>query len=114
MIIDSLKRDGNDIDAAISRMANSEALFNRFILLFPNDKSMEQLTAAVQERNVEQALSASHTLKGVAGNLGLTHLYELANDMVVKIRTDKVEEAFACYDDIKKQYDAIIRIIKEG
>ncbi len=114
MIIDALKVAGNDIDSAIERMAGSERLFCKFINMFPNDKSMDELTVAVAEQDAKKALSAVHTLKGVSANLGLTKLFEICSTMVIKFRAEDFENAFACFDEVKKQYDEIICIINKG
>ena len=69
---------------------------------------------AVAEQDAKKALSAVHTLKGVSANLGLTKLFEICSTMVIKFRAEDFENAFACFDEVKKQYDEIICIINKG
>lgn len=54
----------------------SERLITKFVLKFPGDPSFSQLQSTLEEKNVEEAFRAAHTLKGVAQNLGFTPLYE--------------------------------------
>lgn len=44
---------------------------------FLDDKTFANLVKAVSEGSGEAALAASHTLKGVCGNLSIERLFEL-------------------------------------
>ena len=57
-----------------SRRIPSEALVRKFVLKYPNDPSFGQLKDALAAQDWETAFRASHTLKGVAQNLGMEHL----------------------------------------
>lgn len=65
-------RVGGDYSATLSRLP-SEALIKKFVLKYPGDPSFEQLRAALDAQDWELAFRASHTLKGVAQNLGMDH-----------------------------------------
>ena len=55
----------------------SEALLTRFLGRFLEDGNMDALRAAVAAGAWDKALTASHTLKGMSGNLSMTVLYDL-------------------------------------
>lgn len=63
-------RVGGDYNATLSRLP-SEALVKKFILKYPGDPSFAQLKDALAAQDWELAFRASHTLKGVAQNLGM-------------------------------------------
>lgn len=63
-------RIGGDYKATISRLP-SEALIKKFVLKYPGDPSFNQLKDALATQDWELAFRASHTLKGVAQNLGM-------------------------------------------
>lgn len=63
-------RIGGDYKATISRLP-SEALIKKFVLKYPGDPSFSQLKDALAAQDWELAFRASHTLKGVAQNLGM-------------------------------------------
>lgn len=63
-------RVGGDYNATLSRLP-SEALVKKFILKYPCDPSFAQLKDALAAQDWELAFRASHTLKGVAQNLGM-------------------------------------------
>ena len=64
-------RVGGDYNATLSSLP-SEALVKKFILKYPGDPSFAQLKDALTAQDWELAFRASHTLKGVAQNLGMT------------------------------------------
>ena len=66
---------GSDFDKVLGRMG-SEALVKRFAVKFLEDKSFEELTESLKEKDGEDAFRAAHTLKGICANLGLDRLYE--------------------------------------
>ena len=68
-------RIGGDYKATISRLP-SEALIKKFVLKYPGDPSFNQLKDALAAQDWELAFRASHTLKGVAQNLGMDRLYK--------------------------------------
>ncbi|WP_321015130.1 Hpt domain-containing protein [Eisenbergiella porci] len=73
---------GVDYDATLRRFAGNMALYLRVLGMLPNDKSLEKLGAAIDSGDLDNAFEAAHTLKGVAGNLGLTPLCEAVHTIV--------------------------------
>ena len=59
---------GADYEEVFGRL-RSERLITKFVLKFPGDPSFSQLQSTLEEKNVEEAFRAAHTLKGVAQNL---------------------------------------------
>ena len=81
-------RIGGDYKATISRLP-SEALIKKFVLKYPGDPSFNQLKDALAARDWELAFRASHTLKGVAQNLGMDRLYKAAATLCDAVRGPK-------------------------
>ncbi len=50
-----------------------------------------------------------HTLKGVAGNLGLNGLMEACAEMVSQLRSNSMEGALAAYPAVKEKYGKGLR-----
>lgn len=55
---------GADYEEVFGRL-RSERLITKFVLKFPGDPSFSQLQSTLEEKNVEEAFRAAHTLKGV-------------------------------------------------
>ena len=130
-----LAAGGIDAADALDRMMGSEALLVRFLGRFLEDATYQALCQAVEagglshtltEEEVrrlcqaveagdwEKALMASHTLKGMCGNLSMTELYDLFTRQVALLRAGQPAEAAALMPAIEAAYgraaDAIGRL----
>ena len=68
---------GGNYGDIVSRLRTEERIA-RFLIKVADDKSFDLLKTSLEERNMEEAFRAAHTLKGVAQNLSFTELYERA------------------------------------
>lgn len=76
---------GGDYDAAKNRLMNDK-IISKFVVKYRNDPSYQELKDAVAAQNEEEIFRASHTLKGVAANLALTRIFQLANEITEAYR----------------------------
>ena len=106
-----LRRLGVDLESAIARFAGKQALYERFLHEFVNDETYAQLTAAMGCKDYKAALVAGHTLKGVAGNLGLTALYQACSQMVEHFRGNSVAAACDAYCTVQAEYAQIYELL---
>ena len=95
---------GSDFDKVLGRMG-SEALVKRFAVKFLEDKSFEELTESLKEKDGEDAFRAAHTLKGICANLGLDRFYEADCEL-----TEGSEEL---YQKVAEAYEATVTVLKE-
>ena len=77
---------GADMDGALNRFANCEELYATCFSYFMDDPAFSALGAALDSKDYTAAFEAAHSLKGVAGNLGLTRLYELSGQLAEPLR----------------------------
>lgn len=112
-----LLEDGIDVDDAMERFMNNEKLLLRMLKKFKDDPSYGLLMDAYEKKDPKAALAASHSMKGVCGNLSIKALYELTAKQVDLFRHDEIEAAFAMTDEIiatyKKTIDAIDLLFAE-
>jgi len=92
-LTDRLRSSGADVDAALERVVGDEELYKTCLHLFMDDPDFPALEAALKCRDYSTAFKAAHTLKGVAGNLGLTDIYSAAHSLVELLRSDVPEGA---------------------
>lgn len=90
-LTDRLRSAGADMDAALERVVGDEELYETCLHLFMDDPGFSALETALKSRNYSAAFKAAHTLKGVAGNLGLTDVYDAAHTLVELLRSDVPE-----------------------
>ena len=84
-IQEAYNKIGADFDDVVRRLTN-EALVVRFAGKFLQDGSFEQLRAALEANDVDTAFLASHTLKGIAQNMGFSNLFEPSNALTEELR----------------------------
>mgnify|MGYP000844945475 FL=1 len=96
---------GVDYDATLRRFAGNMALYLRVLGMLPKDKSLEKLGAAIDSGDLDSAFEAAHTLKGVAGNLGLTPLFEAVHAIVEPLRAREQRGDYAqLYTAVQAEY----------
>lgn len=108
-----LTEAGLDLNGALDRFMNNEALLERFLAKFPADPNHDRLTAAVAAGDKEGALTAAHTLKGVCGNLSMTALFELLTRQVAAFRADDWEGAVAMMPELDRMYNGLCAAITQ-
>lgn len=105
---------GADVDGAVRRFAGNEALYEKFLYKFLQDETFGSLKEAAARGDMEEALRASHTLKGLTGNLGLNPVFTLCSDYVAAIRAGKLSKLPGLYEEINNSYQAVTRILQEN
>ena len=97
-----------DKENTLDRFMNSDSLFKKFLYKFiTTDGSYVKLRSSLVERDLENAKLYSHTLKGIAANLGLVNLFDVSNNILSLLREGNLEEALRYEDALGKQYDAL-------
>ena len=110
----ALRAAGIDVEAALARMMGSEALLARLLKKFLDDANCEKLHSAISVGDREAALAASHTLKGVCGNLSMTALFDLLTRQVAAFRAGDWEGAVALLEQIDQAYARVTAAIREA
>lgn len=108
----SLIAAGINVDEVLERFMNNAGLLTRMLKKFCDDGTYAQLTEAVQQKDADAVLKASHTLKGVSGNLSLSKLHDLTTKQVELIRANDADSAFAMMPEITEAYDKAVNVIR--
>lgn len=66
-----LKDYGVDTDKTFERFLGNTDMYEKFLNRFKDDENYAQIKPAFDADNFQEALTAAHTVKGVAANLGL-------------------------------------------
>lgn len=74
---------------------------------------MEQLIASVDNCSWDEAFTAAHALKGLAGNLGFVPLMHATGRLVVLIRGGRTNEIKEAMEGVKSCYRDIIDAIRQ-
>ena len=78
---------GADYHATMERFMGNESMYLRFLDMLFQDENLQKLGHSLQTGDWMGAFEAAHTLKGVAGNMGLTPLYEAVCEIVEPLRS---------------------------
>ena len=107
--------EGDYADAK-SRLMNDK-LISKFVVMYLDDPSYDDLVAAWDAQDGDSIFTASHTLKGVCANLALTAVFTPASQLCEMYRNgarpDNIADAQALMDAIKQANDATVAGIKQ-
>lgn len=114
-----LEENGADVDTTLKRFMGNETIYLKFIMKFLDDKNYGAIEEGLAQKDYEKAFTGAHSLKGVAGNLGLTPVYEAASEMSELLRNpqdheidaEKIQEVKA---KLEKSYLKFREIIEEN
>nr|WP_317282132.1 Hpt domain-containing protein [uncultured Sellimonas sp.] len=107
------EKTGCNLEAALTRFGGMEALYVRLLKKFLEDQSFMQLKEAVEQQDMQTVEHAAHTLKGVAGNLGLDVLQDSSAEIVQAVREGHSEQIEELFFKCSKDYDRIMEAIRE-
>lgn len=108
----NLTKAGIDMESLMKRLMNNESLVSVFINKFIHDNTFSDLKTAISENDMQKAEFASHTLKGMCGNLSLTELYKLFTKQVDLIREGDFQNATAMMEVIENTYNQSVEFMK--
>lgn len=103
---------GADYQDVLRRLMN-DALVERFAGKFLEDDSFANLKAAMAAGDAKAAFMASHTLKGVSQNLGLTNLYKPAHEICEELRGGEMGRAPEMFGAVEEQYERTVAAFRK-
>ncbi len=98
-----------DYEEVVSRFGGSVAMVDKFVHRFVDDHSIDDCN----NENLETAFRGAHTLKGICSNLGFQSLFEISNELTEKLRPLKKVDYEDLLNQLNKEYERIIALIKE-
>lgn len=99
---------GADYEITMERFMGSEKMYLECLNMLFDDENMQNLEKALRSSNLQNAFEAAHTLKGVAGNMGLTHLYNAICTIVELLRKkEKRNDYLELYEAIRLEFQKV-------
>lgn len=102
-----------DTEGAIRRFSGNADIYELFLKKFPLDDSFGQLTSALNAQDWEALQVATHTLKGVSGNLGMTRLFYACTQLSTFVREGNILETQKIYIELETAYHEVCSVIDE-
>lgn len=113
-LFSALKNIGVDVEGTVSRFADNDELYMKFLLRYPDEDKMIPVREALAAGDFTALNKAAHKLKGVSVNLGMNTLAEKAERVETKAKnldTDSLEADVAA---VSAEYDLICGIIADS
>lgn len=104
---------GADYQTIMARFAGNEQIYLRIFSMLPKDKNFSKLGQALSDEDYTSAFDAAHTLKGVAGNLGLTPLHQALSDIVEPLRIrERCMEYTDLYEKSRIEFERALNLLR--
>lgn len=103
---------GIDVNKALARFMNSDAMLTKYFTRFLEEKTYAELVAAIAADDRPKATMAAHTLKSVCGTLGCDRMYKQVVDQEAAMRAGNWDEAVAMMPAITEEYERICALIR--
>lgn len=104
---------GGSYDEAKGRLRD-DARIAKFMGMFMRDQSFQTITAALADKNYEEAFKGAHSLKGVCSNMAFTRLYEAVDELTEDLRGgNSSDNTMNLFERTKENYELAVKTIKE-
>ena len=113
LTVEKLKAYGADTETGLSRCMNKEEFYLRLVGMMLADPSIDKFADAVDRHDLDAAFEAMHALKGIAGNLALTPIYEPASEATELLR-NRTEADYTPYVKLLQEKRDELRALKES
>lgn len=111
-LFDELRTLGVDVDGGLKRINNNEKLYTRLLGSFVKSIDSQYVPADFDEANVTEQIEKAHAIKGTAGNLSITPVYEAYTKVVDLLRSGQIEEARPILEEVLPVQTDIVSCIK--
>lgn len=101
---------GGDYAGVIGRLRTDERVA-KFVTMFADDESYNNLVAHMAAQNWEEAFRAAHTLKGISRDMGFIDLSEYASEITEALRADEHDRAQELLPPVQEEYQHVAEAI---
>ena len=109
---EKLQAAGINVEEGIHRMGGQESLYERFLNSFLDNPYYQKMLDAMECKDVEAAFQSAHALKGMAGNMSMTELFEAMVPLVEEFRAKSMVRALELYEPVRIAYEKIEIVMK--
>lgn len=96
----------------IERLNGNRELYESMLRDFPKDPNYKMLCEMLEQKKVTEAFRAAHALKGMAGNLSMTRLYESLTPLVELLRSGKLEGSQELLEKVTADYREVTQVVR--
>jgi len=112
-LLEELKSLGVDVDGGIHRLNGNQSLYERMIFKFLDMMKKSVVSPEFDANDYAGVIEVAHALKGAAGNLSVTPIYEAYGKIVDLLRSQEPEEARKVLNDVLPVQEQILDCIEK-
>ncbi|MDR0473818.1 MAG: Hpt domain-containing protein [Treponema sp.] len=98
-------------EEGLKRLMNNSKLYAKLLAKFKADVNLDNLIAFANNQDWEKAQAAAHTIKGTAGNLSLTELFNQSLNVETQIKGKSLDPK--SLENLKKCFSETLICIEE-
>lgn len=107
----ALSSYGIDYDDAMDRFGGNAELFFCLARKYLDGDNYARLVSAMEMHDFDEAYRQAHSLKGVAGNLSFTKLYNIAAEIASNLREGEYVAAESYLPDAEAAHERIVEAL---
>lgn len=112
-LFEELKSLGVDVDDGLKRIMGNEKLYTRLLGVFVKTMNENIVDPDFDTADCKETIERVHTIKGTAGNLSLTPIYEAYAEALNLLRSEKAEEAKTVLEGVLPVQKQILECIEK-
>ncbi|MCK5519816.1 MAG: response regulator, partial [Candidatus Marinimicrobia bacterium] len=106
---------GIDIEGSLARFRGNKVKYVKILKEFRKSYVYiaSEIQAEVKSGFIEDAIRSTHMIKGVAGNIGMTDIFKIGNDLEIALKNNNLKHVDKLIDKLSDAIEEIIRILDE-
>ncbi len=113
-LFDDLKALGVNVNDGVNRLGGNENLYKRLLGTFAKTIKSYDIQPDFDEENYSEITEKAHAIKGIAGNLSITPIYEGYTQIVSLLRSSEPMHAKEVLKRILPIQNGIIECIEKN
>ncbi len=109
-----LQEAGVNLDKALNRFMGNEAMYDKFLFSFTQEKSFGKLEESLNNKYIKESFMLAHTMKGIVSNLEIQSLLDLISPMTEQLRNGNMEGITEQWELLKSKYNEVCNLIKDN
>lgn len=109
-----LQKAGVNLDKALNRFMGNEAMYDKFLFSFTQEKSFGKLEESLNNKDIKESFILAHTMKGIVANLEIQSLLDRLSPMTEQLRNENMEGIAEQWELLKSKYNEVCNLIKDN
>ena len=102
-----------NFEEGVKRVVNNTGLYIKMIERFKDDVNIGDLELAMAEKDFQKAQTAAHALKGLAGNLSFTGLFNQTAELDAQLKNILLSPAREAEQGLAEKMSIVKNVYKE-